>query len=134
MIVYTNPECLLCVSISEQLRTMKKNALFAVIFLLSLSACTNYEHRKTVENRTRNTVMIQTGCCGNEMLIPVAPNSKEVVFECVYQTHRKPKSKDLSWNVSSPNDLELSAALSNPKNWIKTEKGKELGYLFIIEE
>jgi len=113
---------------------MKKNALFAIFVLLTLSACTNYEHSKAVENRTRETVIIQTGCCGNEMLIPVAPNSKEVVFECVYQTHKKPKTKDLSWKISAPKDQELSTALSNPKNWIKTEKGKELGYLFIIEE
>ena len=105
---------------------------FALVFILS--SCTNFHHSKTVENRTRDIIVLEAGCCGSEELIKIDPNASKEVFACIYQSHKKPNKNDLSWNISAVDNQELSDKLADPKMWIKSEKGSELDYLFIVKE
>lgn len=111
-----------------------KRYLFLIVSVLIFSSCIKgYHHEKRMINNSRNSIEIIANCCGNEENYLIAVGEEKIVFSCFYESIKKPKIDELSWDFTLvTNDQEFK--IDNPNQWLDQSTDRKLKFVYFVED
>ncbi len=117
------------------MKTIQFLSIMMAIGFLFASCGKNYDYEKVIVNNSRETVQVQLLYDHDNSIYTIAPGERKVVFECIYQSYRKPKKDDVSNKFTVLNATpEAEAHIKNSDNWSMTENGKQFQTIYVFEE
>lgn len=111
-----------------------KSIIYITFSIFLFSCGKTYVYQKVVMNDTNKNITVYSSCCGNEnneIMIP--SGEKKIVFECGYQSYKKPNCSDVKGKFSIKKELDGLNDINNPNNWTYEEEGKIIRCIYTIE-
>jgi len=101
-----------------------------------LTSCgKNYKYQKVVVNNSNQDVTVHSGCCGDERVVHIPARSTRVVFECTYQSVKKPSCEDVEGKFSLvPSKKPILKDITKSENWYSTSNSSTVSCTFTIDE
>ncbi len=117
------------------MKNLIKTASFALILSTLLTSCgKNYAFQKVVVNNSATDAIVHYGCCENEITTVVPAFERRVVFECTYQSFKKPTCDDVNgdFSLTFP-DSFTAKSIAHSDNWTSESDGNTVSCIFIID-
>lgn len=125
------------------MQNLIKSSVFVFVLIMTMTSCgVNYNFDKVVVNNTGQELIVQYDCCGNEKEFVIPAYEQRTVFQCIYQSYKKPDCADVEGKFSMTFAEDSDAAvteraiikqITDAEHWIFTENGKNLSCVFTIE-
>lgn len=112
-----------------------KKLLFIIPVIGIVSCVKNYTYKKEVINESNSTIEVLAGCCGNEQSTVIGPRETATVFECTWQSIKKPDCSDVSKKMTIISENENhDLNIKKSENWMTSENGKTITCTHIVKD